>query len=205
MTRPTLSPQRRRALQLLGVTAFDWALASRYAHAQSSTGPGPEQLRIGYQKSAVNLVILKQQGVLEKRFPGTRVSWLEFPAGPQLLEALSVGSLEFGLTGDSPPVFAQAAPAQPGMGGFGLLMPIALIAIMYFLMIRPQMKRAKEHRAMLDKLSKGDEVITSGGIAGTVTDIGDNFVTLEVADNVRVRVQKAAVGNVLPKGTLKSA
>uniref|UniRef100_UPI0030F7C0E3 aliphatic sulfonate ABC transporter substrate-binding protein n=1 Tax=uncultured Acidovorax sp. TaxID=158751 RepID=UPI0030F7C0E3 len=109
MTRPTLSPQRRRALQLLGVTAFHWTLASRYAHAQSSTGPGPEQLRIGYQKSAVNLVILKQQGVLEKRFPGTRVSWLEFPAGPQLLEALSVGSLEFGLTGDSPPVFAQAA------------------------------------------------------------------------------------------------
>ena len=109
MTRPTLSPQRRRALQLLGVTAFHWALASRYAYAQSSTGPGPEQLRIGYQKSAVNLVILKQQGVLEKRFPGTRVSWLEFPAGPQLLEALSVGSLEFGLTGDSPPVFAQAA------------------------------------------------------------------------------------------------
>ena len=103
------------------------------------------------------------------------------------------------------PVFAQAAPAQPGMGGFGLLMPIALIAIMYFLMIRPQMKRAKEHRAMLDKLSKGDEVITSGGIAGTVTDIGDNFVTVEVADNVRLRVQKGAVGNVLPKGTLKSA
>ncbi len=103
------------------------------------------------------------------------------------------------------PAFAQAAPAPQGLGGFGLLMPIALIAIMYFLMIRPQMKRAKEHRAMLDKLSKGDEVITSGGIAGTVTDIGDNFVTLEVADNVRVRVQKAAVGNVLPKGTLKSA
>ena len=86
-----------------------------------------------------------------------------------------------------------------------LLFPIILIAVMYFLMIRPQMKRAKEHRGMLDKLSKGDEVITSGGIAGTVTDIGDNFVTVEVADNVRVRVQKAAVGNVLPKGTLKSA
>ena len=86
-----------------------------------------------------------------------------------------------------------------------LLFPIILIAVMYFLMIRPQMKRAKEHRGMLDKLSKGDEVITSGGIAGTVTDIGDNFITIEVADNVRVRVQKAAVGNVLPKGTLKSA
>jgi preprotein translocase subunit YajC len=86
-----------------------------------------------------------------------------------------------------------------------LLFPIVLIAVMYFLMIRPQMKRAKEHKGMLDKLSKGDEVITSGGIAGTVTDIGDNFITVEVADNVRVRVQKAAVGNVLPKGTLKSA
>ena len=105
-----------------------------------------------------------------------------------------------------PTAHAQAAGAAPaGLGGFGLLMPVVLIAVMYFLMIRPQMKRAKEHRGMLEKLSKGDEVITSGGIAGTVTDIGDNFITVEVADNVRVRVQKAAVGNVLPKGTLKSA
>jgi sulfonate transport system substrate-binding protein len=68
-----------------------------------------QQLRIGYQKSAVNLVIAKQLGWLEKRFPNTKVTWLEFPAGPQLLEALSAGSLEFGLTGDAPPVFAQAA------------------------------------------------------------------------------------------------
>jgi sulfonate transport system substrate-binding protein len=68
-----------------------------------------QQLRIGYQKSAVNLVIAKQLGWLEKRFPSTKVAWLEFPAGPQLLEALAVGSLEFGLTGDAPPVFAQAA------------------------------------------------------------------------------------------------
>ena len=96
---------------------------------------------------------------------------------------------------------AGAAPAAPSMMST-LLFPILLIVIMYFLMIRPQMKRQKEHRAMLDKLAKGDEVITSGGIAGIVTDIGDNFITLEVADNVRVRVQKAAVGNVLPKGTL---
>jgi preprotein translocase subunit YajC len=105
------------------------------------------------------------------------------------------------------PAHAQVvgAAAPQGLGGFGLLMPIALIAVMYFLMIRPQMKRAKEHRSMLEKLSKGDEVITSGGIAGTVTDIGDNFVTVEIADGVRIRVQKAAVGNVLPKGTLKSA
>jgi sulfonate transport system substrate-binding protein len=68
-----------------------------------------QQLRIGFQKSAVNLVLVKQRGALEKRFPGARVQWVEFPAGPQLLEALAVGSLEFGLTGDSPPVFAQAA------------------------------------------------------------------------------------------------
>ena len=105
-----------------------------------------------------------------------------------------------------PAAHAQAAGAPPaGLGLGGFLLPIILIAVMYFLMIRPQMKRAKEHKDMLDKLSKGDEVITSGGIAGTVTDIGDNFITVEVADNVRVRVQKAAVGNVLPKGTLKSA
>ena len=99
---------------------------------------------------------------------------------------------------------AGAAPAAPSMMST-LLFPIILIAIMYFLMIRPQMKRQKEHQAMLGKLSRGDEVITSGGVAGTVTDIGDNFVTIEVADNVRIRVQKAAIGNVLPKGTLKSA
>jgi len=104
------------------------------------------------------------------------------------------------------PALAVIGAAPPAGGGFGMLLfPIVLIAVMYFLMIRPQMKRAKEHRAMLDKLNRGDEVITSGGIAGTVTDIGDNFVTVEIADNVRIRVQKGAIGNVLPKGTLKSA
>ena len=104
-----------------------------------------------------------------------------------------------------PSAHAQAAGAPQG-GGMGMLLfLIILIGVMYFLMIRPQMKRAKEHKGMLDKLSKGDEVITSGGIAGVITDIGENFITVEVADNVRLRVQKAAVGNVLPKGTLKSA
>ncbi|MBI2747452.1 MAG: sulfonate ABC transporter substrate-binding protein [Burkholderiales bacterium] len=100
---------RRRLLQIVGLTALNWGLAGQIAGAQTARAKEPELLRIGYQKSAVNLVILKQQGVLEKRFPNTKVSWIEFPAGPQLLEALSVGSLEFGLTGDSPPVFAQAA------------------------------------------------------------------------------------------------
>ena len=82
---------------------------------------------------------------------------------------------------------------------------VALIAVMYFLMIRPQMKRQKEHRQMLEKLAKGDEVITSGGIAGTVTALSESFITVEVASGVQVRVQKGAVANVLPKGTLKSA
>ena len=106
-----------------------------------------------------------------------------------------------------PVAHAQAAGAAPAPSSMmsTLLFPVILIAIMYFLMIRPQMKRQKEHKAMLDKLNRGDEVITSGGVAGTITDIGDNFVTVEIADNVRVRVQKGAIGNVLPKGTLKSA
>lgn len=104
------------------------------------------------------------------------------------------------------PAYAQAAgQAQPGGFGMSLLFPILLIGVMYFLMIRPQMKRQKEHRAMLEKLAKGDEVLTNGGIAGTVTDIGENFITVEIADNVRIRLQKGAIANVLPKGTLKSA
>jgi preprotein translocase subunit YajC len=106
------------------------------------------------------------------------------------------------------PAFAQAA-GQPAPGGFGggmsFLFPIVLIAVMYFLMIRPQMKRQKEHRAMLDKLGTGDEVITNGGIAGVVREIGDSFISVEIADNIRVRVQKGAISNVLPRGTLKSA
>ena len=99
---------------------------------------------------------------------------------------------------------AGAAPAAPSMLST-FMFPIILIAIMYFLMIRPQMKRTKEHRAMLDKLAVGDEVITNGGIAGVVRNIGDSFITVEVANGVDIRVQKGAVGNVLPKGTLKSA
>lgn len=110
---------RQRLLGLLSVTAGIWSLtgpiaigqawAQAPAAANTAVTRAPEQLRIGYQKSAANLVIVKQQGTLEKRFPNTKVNWVEFPAGPQLLEALSVGALEFGLTGDSPPVFAQSA------------------------------------------------------------------------------------------------
>jgi sulfonate transport system substrate-binding protein len=101
------SVSRRSVFKLLAVTATAWGIAATRARAQAN--PAPSTLRIGYQKSAANLVIIKQQGWLEQRLPGTKVSWIEFPAGPQLLEALAVGALEFGLTGDSPPVFAQAA------------------------------------------------------------------------------------------------
>lgn len=108
------------------------------------------------------------------------------------------------------PAYAQAAgqTAPGGMfgGGLGsLLFPLILVGIMYFLMIRPQMKRQKEHRAMLEKLGKGDEVITNGGIAGHVTNIGENFITVEVAAGVQLRVQKGAITSVLPRGTLKAA
>ncbi len=107
-------------------------------------------------------------------------------------------------------MFISTAYAQAAGGGaesqlIGFLPIILMFVVLYFLMIRPQMKRAKEHKAMLEKLSKGDEVLTNGGIAGRVTDIGENFITVEIADNVQIRVQKGAVANVLPKGTLKSA
>jgi sulfonate transport system substrate-binding protein len=97
---------RRHLLKMSAVTVAVWGLP-----LQSNAQPEAPltQLRIGYQKAAVNLVVIKQRGTLERRFPQAKVQWIEFPAGPQLLEALSVGSLDFGLTGDSPPVFAQAA------------------------------------------------------------------------------------------------
>ncbi len=104
------------------------------------------------------------------------------------------------------PAHAQAAATggAPSMMST-LLFPIVLIGIMYFLMIRPQMKRQKEHRAMLEKLARGDEVITNGGIVGSVIELGEAFITVEIANGVQVRVQKGAIANVLPKGTLKAA
>jgi len=107
---PFLAVRRRLLMTVATSCGLIAALPPRAQTAAVKNAPSTLQtLRIGFQKSAVNLVILKQQGVLEKRFPDTKLQWVEFPAGPQLLEALAVGSLEFGLTGDSPPVFAQAA------------------------------------------------------------------------------------------------
>ena len=101
---------------------------------------------------------------------------------------------------------AQAAPAAPQGGGLLSLLPfVVLIGVMYILMIRPQMKRQKEQREMLAKLQKGDEVLTSGGVAGKIDDIGDSFITLEIADGVRVKFQRGAITVVLPRGSLKAS
>ncbi len=86
----------------------------------------------------------------------------------------------------------------------GILPMILMFVVLYFLMIRPNLKKAKDHKAMVDALQKGDEVITQGGVAGKISKVGENYVSLEVAPGVEIAVQKAAVGNVLPKGTLKS-
>ena len=92
------------------------------------------------------------------------------------------------------PVLAQAAAAQPAGGGMSMIiMMVVLFGLMYFMMIRPQMKRQKEHRALISSLAKGDEVVTNGGIAGRVEEVGETF-----------KVQKGAVQQVLPKGSLKS-
>jgi preprotein translocase subunit YajC len=101
--------------------------------------------------------------------------------------------------------YAQSAAAGDPSGGLmGLLPLILMFIVLWFLMIRPQMKRAKEHKAMVSALAKGDEVMTQGGLAGRITELGDNFLRIEVADKVEVVVQRQAVATVLPKGTLKT-
>jgi preprotein translocase subunit YajC len=105
--------------------------------------------------------------------------------------------------------FAQAAPAATGaadggLGGLGGMLPLILMfVVLYFIMIRPQMKRQKEHKAMVEALAKGDEVVTSGGVLGKVSKLGDTFVGLEVADGVEIQIQRTAVVQVMPKGTVK--
>ena len=103
--------------------------------------------------------------------------------------------------------FAQAA--APAAGGdatssiMSMLRLLLMFAVLYFVMIRPQMKRQKEHKSMLEALAKGDEVATAGGVLGRVTKLGDTLVGLEVASGVEIQVQRSAIAQVLPKGTLK--
>jgi preprotein translocase subunit YajC len=86
-----------------------------------------------------------------------------------------------------------------------VLMMVVFVAIFYFLLIRPQQKKAKDHQNVVSKLSAGDEVVTSGGILGRIVEVSDAFVTLEVADSVRLKIQKGQITSLMPKGTLKSA
>ena len=106
--------------------------------------------------------------------------------------------------------FAQTAPAAAAASGgdmmstiTGMLPLVLMFLVLYFVMIRPQMKRQKEHRAMIDALGKGDEVVAGGGIMGRVTRIADQYVFVEIANGVEVQLQRQAVAQVLPKGSLK--
>jgi preprotein translocase subunit YajC len=100
---------------------------------------------------------------------------------------------------------AGGAAGAPSMFSTQLLIPILLLVVFYFLLIRPQSKRAKEQREMLAKVAVGDEIATTGGILGKVTEVGEQFLSVEIADGVNVKLQKFQVAQVLPKGTVKSA
>jgi preprotein translocase subunit YajC len=104
--------------------------------------------------------------------------------------------------------FAQTAPAAAAGGDFqsslmSMLPLVLMFVVLYFVMIRPQMKRQKEHRAMIDALAKGDEVATAGGLLGRVTRLGDSYLAVEIANGVEIQLQRSAVVQVLPKGTIK--
>lgn len=99
---------------------------------------------------------------------------------------------------------AEGAAAPQGGGAEQLFIMIAIFAVFYFLLIRPQTKRAKEHRKMVSELAKGDEVVTNGGIYGKLTKVADDYVEIEIADNTTVRLQRQAVASTLPKGTIKN-
>ena len=101
---------------------------------------------------------------------------------------------------------AWAQSGTPAFGGdlWSMLPIILMFVVLYFLMIRPQMKRAKEHKTMVDALQKGDEVVAAGGVLGRITKISENYITLQIAGNVEIQVQRPAVQVVLPKGSIKS-
>ena len=101
--------------------------------------------------------------------------------------------------------FAQTPSAAPGGDLMAFLPMILIFVVFYFLLIRPQTKRAKEHREMIGKLAAGDEVVTNGGVLGRITEVGEGFVTLQVASGVAIQVQKFQVAQLMPKGTFKGA
>ncbi len=100
--------------------------------------------------------------------------------------------------------YAQDAAPRGGLGMIDLMLLAGFVLIFYFLLWRPQSKRRKEHQALMGSLSKGDEVITAGGLVGQITKVEEDFIKLQIAPNMEIRVQKSAVGSTLPKGTLKT-
>ena len=102
------------------------------------------------------------------------------------------------------PAWAQAAVGPAGGGMESFILIGLMFVVLYFLMIRPQMKKAKEHKTMIDALQKGDEVVTAGGVVGRITKMSDAYVSLEIAPNTEIAVQKSAVQVLLPKGTIKT-
>jgi preprotein translocase subunit YajC len=134
---------------------------------------------------------------------------------PQRTVATSIGVARFflSLVLWSLPVFissafAQTAPAAAAGGSMAdslmSMLPLVLMfVVLYFVMIRPQMKKQKEHRAMIEAVAKGDEVVTAGGVLGKISKIGENYLGIEVANGVEIQIQRSAVVQVLPKGTIK--
>lgn len=102
------------------------------------------------------------------------------------------------------PAYAQAAGGSPGSDIMAFLPMVAIIVVFYFLLIRPQQKRAKETKTMLSALQKGDEVVTAGGVVGRISKLSDSYADLEVAPNVEITVQRSAISLLLPKGTIKA-
>jgi len=100
---------------------------------------------------------------------------------------------------------AAAAPAGQAPGALQWVFLAVMFVALYVILIRPQQKRMKEHRNMVSQLSKGDEVVTNGGVLGRITKVGDHFITLEIASNIEITVQKQAIQSLMPKGTIKSA
>ena len=119
---------------------------------------------------------------------------------PELMDSL----LDF-FIGTAAAQGTSAPPASPLGGLSGLLLPVMLIVVFYFLLIRPQQKKQKEHTAMVSALTVGTEIVTGGGVLGKVTEVGEHFLTVEIANGVNIKVQRHSISAVLPKDTIKHA
>jgi preprotein translocase subunit YajC len=126
------------------------------------------------------------------------------PAGVLFSRTAHLGHLLWSFEVLISPAYAQAAGGASMQDSLMGMLPLVLMfVVLYFVMIRPQMKRQKEHKSMVDALAKGDEVVTGGGMLGKVTKLGDSYLGVEVSNGVEVQVQRSAIVQVLPKGTIK--